>query len=323
MLDVITIGSGTQDVYLFSKHFRRIRDAKSPNRTAEGFALGSKTEVEKILVEVGGGATNAAATFVHQGLRTACACKVGDDAAGDHVVKVLRTLKVDTRFVVRDHDDHTALSTIFLGKDGERTVLVYRGASADFTERMLPWKQLRSHWFYITSLGGNLRFLHRAIAHAHKLGGQVAVNPGKAELAQRTVLLSILRKVDVLLLNAEEAQLLFRKKGRPLQRAVAAWSKGITVVTEGDRGAWAVSSQGAWQLRVKPVRAVDTTGAGDAFGSAFIAALAKRPQDIPAALRLGAINGASVVQVIGAKHGLVTHRIPRGPWMRVSSLRLV
>lgn len=322
MLDVITIGSATQDVYLFSKHFRRIRDTKSPTRTAEGFALGSKTEVEKILIEVGGGATNAAATFEHQGLRTACACKVGNDAAGDHVVHVLRKLKIGTQFVVRDYDDHTALSTIFLGKDGERTALVYRGASADFTERMLPWKRLRSRWFYITSLGGNLRFLRRALTHAHREGSRVAVNPGKAELEQRSSVLRALRQADVVLLNAEEANLLFRKQGRRLQHAVAAWTRGITVVTEGERGAWAVSPHGAWQLRVRPVRAVDTTGAGDAFGSAFVAALAKRPHDIPAALRLGAINGASVVQVIGAKHGLVTHHIPRGPWMRVTSLRL-
>lgn len=320
MLDVITIGSATQDVYLFSKHFRSVRDSRSPNGRAESFALGTKTEVEKLLVEVGGGATNAAATFVHQGLRTACACKVGADAAGDEVVRVLHKLKIGTQYIVRDHDDHTALSTIFLGKDGERTVLVYRGASADFTERMLPWRQLRSRWFYITSLGGNLRFLRHALAHAKRIGAQVAVNPGKAELAQRPTLLRLVRNASVLLLNAEEAQLLFRAKGRRLQQVVAKWRKGIVVVTEGERGAWAVTPQGAWQLRVKPVRAVDTTGAGDAFGSAFVSALAKRPQDIPAALRLGAINGASVVQVIGAKHGLIDHRIPRGPWMKVTKI---
>jgi ribokinase len=319
MFDVITIGSATQDVYLVSKDFRVVRDRRSPTGVSEEFSFGSKVELDDLLQEVGGGATNAAVTFRRQGLRTACVCKVGTDPAGDDVVRTLRSYKVDPRFVIRDHGDRTAFSALFLGGDGERTALVYRGASADFSARDIPWARLQSRWFYISSLGGNLKFLRRAIAHAHRTGARVAVNPGKAELTQAAARV-VLRQADVLLLNREEAELLFRTRGSKLPRAIAKWRQGIVVVTDGAKGSWTVTPTGAWRLRIKPVRAVDTTGAGDAFGSGFVAALAKRPQDIPSALRLGAINSAGEVQHVGAKKGLVTLRLPRGPWMRLSKL---
>jgi sugar/nucleoside kinase (ribokinase family) len=317
--DVITIGSATQDVYLVSKDFRTVRDRHSPTGASEEFAFGSKVELDDLLFECGGGATNAAVTFQRQGLRTACVCKVGADAAGDDVIRTLRAYRVDPRFIIRDRRDRTAFSAIFLGKGGERTALVYRGASADFTERMVPWHALRARWFYVTSLGGNLRFLRHAIAHAHRIGASIAVNPGKAEL-KKAAARSVLAQADVLLLNREEAELLFRARGPKLVKNMAKWRKGTTVVTDGVNGSWALAPTGAWRLRIKPVRAVDTTGAGDAFGSGFIASLAKRPHDVPAALRLGAINSAGEVQHLGAKKGLVSGRLPKGPWMQLRKL---
>lgn len=319
--DVITIGSATQDVYLVSKDFRIVRDRRSPTGVSEEFSFGSKVELDDLLQEVGGGATNAAVTFQRQGLRTACVCKIGNDPAGDDVIRTLRSYKVDPRFVVRDRTDRTAFSALFLGKGGERTALVYRGASANFTERMVPWNKLRARWFYISSLGGNLQFLRRAISHAHRTGAKVAVNPGKAELTKAAAR-STLRQADVLLLNREEAELLFHARGPKLPKAVARWRKGTVVVTDGAKGSWTVTPTGAWRLRIKPVHAVDTTGAGDAFGSGFVAALAKQPHNIPAALRLGAINSAGEVQHVGAKKGLVTLRLPKGPWMHLSTLKV-
>ena len=304
-----------------SKKFRTVRDRRSPTGSSEEFAFGSKIELDNLLVEVGGGATNTAVTFQRQGLRTACVCKIGTDAAGDDVIRTLRFYKVDPRFVIRDKNDQTAFSALFLGKGGERTALVYRGASADFNDRMVPWKKLQARWFYISSLGGNLKFLRRAIAHAHSAGARVAVNPGKAEL-EKAGARSVLRQADVLLINREEAELLFRVHGSKLPQAIVKWRRGIVVVTEGSKGSWTVTPNGAWRLRIKPVQAVDTTGAGDAFGSGFISALAKRPSDIPSALRLGAINSAGEVQHVGAKKGLVTLRLPKGPWMKLIKLKV-
>jgi ribokinase len=52
------------------------------------------------------------------------------------------------------------------------------------------------------------------------------------------------------------------------------------------------------------VKVADRTGAGDAFGSGFVAAIAKG-QSIGEALTLGSANATSVVQKIGAKAGIL------------------
>jgi sugar/nucleoside kinase (ribokinase family) len=67
------------------------------------------------------------------------------------------------------------------------------------------------------------------------------------------------------------------------------------------------------------VKVVDRTGAGDAFGSGFVAALAKG-LPIEDALTLGSANATSVVAQIGAKTGILkTPRVKRMK-LKVSNL---
>jgi sugar/nucleoside kinase (ribokinase family) len=53
------------------------------------------------------------------------------------------------------------------------------------------------------------------------------------------------------------------------------------------------------------IKVVDKTGAGDAFGSAFICGLIKSNMDIDWAIRLGIANSVSCIQVRGAVNGLL------------------
>jgi len=308
MFDVITVGSATQDVYLFSRQFKAAKKAK--NKVLAGFAWGAKIEVDKVLREVGGGATNAAATFVRQGWQAACLVKVGDDPSGEYVLAALRKMKINTQLVVKDYDDQTALSVFFLNPEGERAILVYRGASADFQERMVVWRRLRAKWYYISSLGGNLNFLSRLVKHARQQKAKIAINPGQRELKQTRRILPILRQADVVLVNQEEAGLLFRTSGAGILKTLKKWQSGIFVVTNGQKGSSAFSGGKIWHATIRPVKAVDTTGAGDAFGSGFVAGLMAKPGDLAYALKLGSSNAAAEVKQIGAKNGLLSKHSP-------------
>ena len=55
----------------------------------------------------------------------------------------LPMLVVDQKDLLRDR---TAFSALFLAKSGERSALVYRGASANFSERVVPWAKLKSRF---------------------------------------------------------------------------------------------------------------------------------------------------------------------------------
>jgi sugar/nucleoside kinase (ribokinase family) len=322
MHDVITIGSAFQDLYLFSKNFHLIKDKNSPTGEDECFALGSKIEVEKILREVGGGATNTAATFANLGLKVACVVKVGDDPAGDEIINALKKYKIDPQFIIRDPHNQTALSIFFLAKTGERTILVYRGASADFHEQLIPWQKMKAKWYYVSSLGGNLKFLEHAINHAKKQKAKIALNPGKLELAKAKKLLPIIKKADVVLLNREEAELLFKLKGEKLIKKISGWCCGIFVMTDGENGSWAITPKVTWQIKIKPVKAADTTGAGDAYGSAFVAGLLKKPGNLEYALKLASTNSAAEVKILGAKKGLMNLRTSLLSSFKVRKLRI-
>src|SRR3989344_4010604 len=107
MFDVITIGTVTRDVFLTSPLFKVLRDQAHLEKIgfktgeAECFALGSKIEVKKPVMTIGGGAANAAVTFSRQGFRTAAVLKIGDDESGDAIIKHLKKEKV-APLAVRD-----------------------------------------------------------------------------------------------------------------------------------------------------------------------------------------------------------------------------
>jgi len=67
-------------------------------------------------------------------------------------------------------------------------------------------------------------------------------------------------------------------------------------------------------------KVVSTLGAGDAFGSTFVAGLLRSQGDVAQSLRQASINAAAVVSVFGAKRGLLSladlearAALPNGP----------
>ncbi|MHC4914083.1 MAG: PfkB family carbohydrate kinase [Planctomycetota bacterium] len=80
---------------------------------------------------------------------------------------------------------------------------------------------------------------------------------------------------------------------------------GIVVITDGRRGVQCSDGRTRWLMPVFEVPVVCTLGAGDAFGSSFVASLLDDPEDVGRALAWGAANAASVVTIMGAKHGIL------------------
>jgi sugar/nucleoside kinase (ribokinase family) len=60
-----------------------------------------------------------------------------------------------------------------------------------------------------------------------------------------------------------------------------------------------------WQLPILEAPAVERTGCGDAFASAFLAAIMDNVT-IPEAMRWGTANAASVIGRVGSQAGLLT-----------------
>jgi sugar/nucleoside kinase (ribokinase family) len=308
---ILTFGAATQDVFLTGKALHARRDVRTRDYV-EQFPLGAKVDVDQVYFDTGGGATNAAVTFARQGLHVGYVGKIGHDPAGVEVIRVLRREGVATDRVVYDTKQSTGYSTILLNSNGERTVLTHRGASHDLKTKDIAIRTLEADWFYVTSLAGNLDLLGKLLKHANNHGIQVAIDPGHGELDQTKKLRSLLPLVTVLKANAEELRVLFG--GDNLRDTVvrAADTCPYVVGTNGSAGSYASAAGKLYQAGMyQKVRAVDRLGAGDAFGSGFVSALAKGLA-IEDALTLASANATSVVAQIGAKTGILrTGRVKR------------
>jgi ribokinase len=304
-IKVLSFGAATQDVLLRGKALHAKRDVRTHSYVEE-FPLGGKFELDSVFFDVGGGASNAAVTFARQGFHSSFAGKIGRDPAGAEVLRVLKKEGINTTHVRVDDRWNTGYSTILLADNGERTVLVYRGASHHLrVEDFYTDKPLDAHWFYISSLAGNMDLLKRLLQHAHKHHIKVAMNPGSGELAQAKKLRSFLPAVEILIANREEMEHLFGGE-KPTETMLSAMAHcPYVVMTDGPAGSYASDGQTIYFAgQYKKVKVIDRLGAGDAFCSGFTAAIA-RGWGIEEALTLGSANSTSVVGKIGAKTGIL------------------
>jgi len=327
MYDVITIGTATRDVFLKSPLFKVLRDPKHLKKIgvstgeAQCFALGSKIEVESPIFTVGGGATNAAVTFSRQGLRTACLTKVGKDETGEIILKELRKEKVSP-FLVKGNSFETAHSTILLAPTGERTILVYRGISEKLNTKEIPFAKLKTRWVYISPGRISFTVIRKIFNHASRQNINIAFAPSDYFIKMGIrKLRPFLLKSKIVIMNREEGAGLTGinyDKEKEIFKKLDKITPGIVIMTDGSRGVLVSDGQRIYKAKIFKTKIVDSTGAGDAFGSGFVAGLIHKKEkcekgccrvdNIKYAIRLGSANAASVIEHIGAHEGILNKR---------------
>ncbi len=310
--DVITFGAASQDIFLQSEQFKKVSD---PTQFTSGagicFNLGSKINVRDVMFFSGGGGSNTAVSFANQGLKVAYCGSLNKDSTGKDILKELKKKGVKTNLVVfkTEHPTNTSVVLSIPGED--RTILVYRGASEVLENNDIPWRKLNTKWFYLAPLSGNLCNLFAELAFfAKKNGIKVAANPGQCQLTlPKEQLLPILKNIDILILNQEEASLLTGipySQEKEIFNKIDEWCNGIVIMTKGKEGSVVADGKYLYRAESLPVNIKDTTGAGDAFGSGFLSGFIKSKGDIEYALQLATANASGCIQAYGAKPGLLT-----------------
>lgn len=307
MFDVITFGSATKDVFLRSKENVVLENDKFSTGKGVCFSLGSKIKTDEVYLTTGGGGTNTAATFSKQGYTVAYCGKIGRDEAGNGVLRELEHYGVNTDLISSTDEKPTNHSVIIDVPGIDRTILVYRGASDYHTKNDISFEDLNAKWFYLApfSFSSELLF-YTLLEHANAKDIQVMANPSKHQLKSEKIK-DALKTVDVLLLNMEEASVLtgisYEKEEEVIKEALK-FCKKVLLVTQGVDGVVAFSKDLFY--RGKPILpdANDRTGAGDSFGSGFLAEF-MRSGEVEKSIQLGIANSTSCLQKPGAKHGLL------------------
>jgi ribokinase len=312
MTDVTIVGAAVLDNFvILNKSYANNAEAKKTGDVDECFVLGSKIEVKRILQQSGGGATNAAFTFQRQGLSGALYSKLGDDSAGRLIIEELKDEGINTKFITKDPSGTSGQSVILVDPSGERTALTDKGTSGHIHVDNLDNLHInKSRWLYLTSLNGEHRSIEFVLSWALENSVKIAWNPGIAEvLDYRNLVKSWIPKISLLLLNKSETTALLGREGEIDELAADMQKFGAkrVVITDGKNSMAIIDGQQVFIIKPEVIKAVDQTGAGDAFGSGTVSGLLKG-LNFRQAIDLGMLNAAHVVTKYGAKTGIVFSR---------------
>jgi sugar/nucleoside kinase (ribokinase family) len=256
----------------------------------------------------GGSGANAACWAAHRGHRKVRLLGRTGHTDRDWHAAVLTRSGVSPLLVA---DDSAPTATVIALVDGsaERTFLTDGGAAlrfsaADWSDSLLLGTDHLHLSGYLLFTEGGRALAACARSKAGALGVRVSIDPASAGFIRATgvgIVLAALNGADLLLPNADEA-LLLTGLGDP-RAAAAALSRHarIAAVTLGASGALVAESGAVLaHVRAPEVRAVDSTGAGDAFTGAFLAALAAGADAVSAAEQ-GCLAGAEAVTSVGGR----------------------
>lgn len=240
----------------------------------------------------GKGANQAVASARAGGAPTRMLLALGDDAYAAPIETSLCEAGV-LLDLVRIADRATGTAFICVSDAAENAITVAPGANASLRPEDLP--PLGGVGHLLLQLETPLDAVAAWATAARKAGVCVVLNAAPA----RALPPALLANVDMLIVNEGELALLAGVQGQ-LAAALARIEVANVVVTLGARGCCA-RAQGRFFLQPAfRVEAVDTTGAGDTFCGAFVAALG-RGSALPAALRFAAAAAALASTRLGAQ----------------------
>ena len=242
----------------------------------------------------GGAVANAAVALARLGGAARFVGKLGEDSFGRLLLRTLQDNRVDTRFTPITLEGNTTLVLVTLQEHGQREFTFYRQRTAD---TLLEARDLdASAWEDVAFCHAGSVLLASeparsamllALDEAHRLGlstsfdvnARLMLWTSEAEL--RVALAQVVERVDLLKCSAEEVHYLDETLKEPLDPAdtpglcalgarLLDRGPALVIITRGPLGALLINRQQSVEVPTLSVKALDTTGAGDAFMGAAL-----------------------------------------------------
>ncbi len=267
---------------------------------------GGDATTEHIVTRVGGSAANTAIVLAKLGVAVRLIGRVGKGLWADLALRALSESGVDIAAVQRDLSVSTGIFFIPVTPDGERTMFGYRGANARTDPAAIDRDTLDDARIlhvsgYALLESPQREAAGRAIELAQQNGIAISLDMGlPAALNATGDIRRLLPRLSICVLGVDEARALV-DAGTPSEAASALIDRGVQVVGLKLGAAGCVIADAS---RIEPVpaldvAAVDTTGAGDAFGAGLIFGWL-RGLSLPATGRLATALGSLATTAWGA-----------------------
>lgn len=237
----------------------------------------------------GGAPANLAVAAARLGASTALISKVGQDAFGRYLRKVMEENKVDVSALTVDEEQHTTMAVVSVDENGERDFTFYRDPGADsmLLKDEIPLGLLKEarflHFGSVSLTREPARTTTLCAAEtARALGAVITYDPNyRANLwPDRDTAIRRMRKpldmVDILKISDEELPLLADTDD--LEAGTAALAEHgirLILVTLGPNGVFYRFGDKTGTVPGVPCTVGDTNGAGDTFFGAFLSRLSR------------------------------------------------
>lgn len=330
--DVVGIGNALMDILVEASDdlirscgLRRgeMRLVEEP----EARALLQRVEAQGTVRQVvpGGSCANTVTAVARLGGRAAFAGAVGRDAYGDRYEQAMRADGVTTHLARREGLTGHALTLI--SSDGERTFAVCVGAAgavgrSEIVEDVIAGGAVLHVEGYLLDHPAARTAVGRAMARARRAGGQVSLDvsdPGVVRRHRARLLDAIRRYRPLVFANDVEAEAL-TGQGPAEAAATLARHSPLVAVKCGARGSILQRGEEVVRIPARRARAVDTTGAGDAYAAAILYGFTHGWS----LARCGAVAselGACIVEQFGARATFDVQRAVAAAWPRRSGRR--
>jgi len=254
----------------------------------------------------GGSAANFAVWAARLGSKVGLIAKVGADVIGRSLLRDLENEGVVNGVAVGK--EATGLALTIVDQNGERTMMVARGATSTLSTDDLDWMLLDcADLLHITAYSffedTPRQAALAAMAHIKKRNKLLSLDPASHSFLQCLgveAFFALAQGVDIFIPNLDEGRVLTgeREPDRVMRSLLRRFY--VVALKLGADGAMAGTGDTIAHHPGFTVPVVDTTGAGDAFGAAFIVTWLTH-HDLAAALREGNRIAAGVVQAVGAR----------------------
>ena len=245
----------------------------------------------------GKGANQALACARAGGAATHMLLALGADAYALPLEHSLKSAGVELH-IVRATDQATGTAFICVAEDGQNAITVAPGANFSLTATDLPALAGFSH--LLMQLEIPLPTVLAYARAARSQGIKVVLNAAPAQPLPA----ELLQLLDVLVVNQGELEVLAGGPGS-LEECLSRIDVPCVVVTLGEEGSCARIGNRMLSQAAFPVNCVDSTGAGDTFCGALVAALA-RGDELTEALRQASAAGALACTQPGAQSSIPT-----------------
>ncbi len=279
------------------------------------------SEPASYIRKAGGAPANVAIAVAKNGLSASMCCKVGDDQFGRFLMDTLEEYHVKAACPELCQDAVTTMAFVTLADNGERIFTFARKPGAD---TLLAEEDIKEEDIEAAVIvhAGSVSLSAQPAAAATVKAMRVGHEKGKLvsfdvnyrnvmwnddEKACAAAVMDTLKYVDMLKISEEEVEMMGGLEALP--KLMADNDIALVVETLGSEGAQAFFQGEVIRVEGRKVKAVDATGAGDAFWGGFMSSLRIQgvssradltAEMIRSAMEYGNVSGCICVQSKGA-----------------------